>query len=141
METALGMTLKTLTKRRKNQKTIRVCDDCGIPLIWTFAFDYKERYCLNCGLSGGMFGTGTDKPATRELVFKQKLVNAVWKIIYGKKGLVPKSSQRCNCKKCDNSSEVHYQHLTKSEKEWDIIAREHLDIVQGFLSESNLKEL
>lgn len=134
METALGEALKARTKKRNAQRTIRVCDDCGVPLIWTFAFDYKERYCLNCGMSGGMLGTGKDVKATKELIFQEKLVNNMWKVIYGKKGLVPKSSQRTNCKKCDNSSERHYEHLSKAEKEWDEIARSYLEKLQGFLT-------
>ena len=131
METPLGTVLKTM--RRKTEKTIRVCDHCGVPLIWTFAFDYKERYCLNCGASGGMMGTGTDKPATRELIFQKKIVNAVWKVLYGKKGLVPFSSGRTNCKKCTGNAR-HYDHLTKAEQEWDKIARSYLEKLQGFLA-------
>lgn len=131
-ETALGEALKVVSRRR--EKTIRCCDNCGVPLIWTFAFDYKERYCLNCGMSGGMLGTGTDKPATKELIFQEKIVNALWKVIYGKKGLIPTGCQRTNCKKCDASSEKHYNHLTKSESEYDAIARNYLEKLQGFLN-------
>lgn len=119
----------------KQQKTIRICDNCNTPLLWTFVFDYAERYCLNCGLSGGMMGTGTEVPATRELIFQHKLVKAMWKGIYCKKGLVPVSAKRINCKKCDSTSERHYQHLSKAEKEWDKIARDHLIKVQGFLDD------
>ena len=117
----------------REKKTIRVCDHCKAPLLWTFAFAYAERYCLNCGLTGGMFGTGEDVPATRELIFQQKLVKAMWKAIYVGKGLVPTSCQRTDCKKCDNTSERHYRHMSKTEKEWDKIARDHLKTVQGFL--------
>src|SRR3990167_4688782 len=93
IESALGEALKTISRQKMN-KTIRVCDSCSIPLIWTFAFSYQERYCLNCGKGGGMLGTGQNIPATRELIFQEKIVNAVWGVIYKKKGLVPKSSQR-----------------------------------------------
>lgn len=135
METPIGEVLKIATRKKKTSQTIRVCGECGVPLIWTFAFDYKERYCLNCGEGGGMFGTGNDVPATRELIFQKKLVDTIWKkVIYGKKGLVPKSCQRSNCKKCDSSSERHYNHLTPTEKEWDEIARKYLQSLQGFLT-------
>ena len=74
-----------------------------------------------------MLGTGDNIPTTRELIFKKKLVDAIWKVIYGKKGLVPTSSQRNKCKICDNNrGERHYQHMSKSEKEWDKIARDYL---------------
>jgi hypothetical protein len=124
-ESPMSVVLKS--KRRKSKPKIRVCSNCGFPLIWTFAFDYQERYCLNCGNGGGMLGTGDNIPTTRELIFKKKLVDAIWKVIYGKKGLVPTSSQRNKCKICDNNrGERHYQHMSKSEKEWDKIARDYL---------------
>ena len=118
----------------KQIKTIRVCDECGVPMIWTFAFDGAERYCLNCGIKGGMFGTGKDVPVTRELIFQNKIVQALWGIIYKGKGMIPHSSQRTNCKKCSGSHYPHYTHLTKAEKEWDKIARDYLGKLQGFLS-------
>ena len=118
--------------KNKNRKTIRVCSKCRTPLIWTFAFDYKERYCLTCGTSGGMLGTGDDVPVTRELIFKQRLVNAIWNVIYSRKGLCPISSQRCGCKKC-NGNEKHYEHLSKAEIEWDKIARKYLNKVKGII--------
>ena len=128
MESALGVALKTMSKK-KSPKTIRVCDECETPLIWTFAFPYCERYCLNCGAKGGMMGTGTDIEATRELIFKKKLVNAVWKVVYGKKGLMPSGSfGRVGCKKCGND---HREHATEAELEYDLIARKYLEKVQG----------
>ncbi len=114
----------------KNKKTIRVCS-CGTPMIWTFVYDGCERFCLNCGLSGGMFGTGDDVEATRELIFKKKIVDAIWKVIYANKGLCPVSCQRKGCKKCSGSDERHYEHLTKAEKEWDEIARKTLEQMKG----------
>jgi hypothetical protein len=132
MESPLSVVLKS--KRRKSKPEIRVCSDCGFPLIWTFAFDYCERYCVNCGSKGGMFGTGEDIPATRELIFQKKLVDAIWKVIYGKKGLVPTGGSRTNCKICNsNSSERHYYHMTKAEKEWDSIARKYLKLFSNNL--------
>lgn len=134
MESAIGEALKTKRRKTKYEKTIRVCDECSIPLIWTFAFAYKERYCLNCGASGGMLGTGKDVPATREIIFQKKLVDAVWGVIYSRKGLVPSSSQRTNCNKCKKSSEYHIKHLTKIEQEDNEIARNYLDQFKGFLN-------
>lgn len=126
----------------KEQKTIRVCDDCGVPLIWTFAFDGCERYCLNCGSMGGMLGTGKDVPATRELVFQKKLVDSVWKVIYGNKGFIPNGRfGRSGCNK-DNkggyssSCNDHRQHLTVAEKEWDEIARKYLVSLKGMFTTS-----
>ena len=136
-ESAIGEALKVTTKKRKNYRnqTIRVCDHCKTPLIWTFAFDYSERYCLNCGSKGGMLGTGEDVPATRELKFKKKLVDKIWGTIYGRKGLVPVSCQRGNCKKCETSNERHYNHMPKSQKEWDTIARKYLEKVRGLFND------
>ena len=132
-ESALGVALKTITRKKK--QTIRVCDDCGVPLIWTFAFPYKERFCLNCGMKGGMLGTGTDVPLTKELKFQKKLVDAIWEVIYSNKGLLPTGHfGRSGCKKgngtsCDN----HRLHLSETEKEWDEIARRYLDRFIGVI--------
>lgn len=125
-ESAMGEVLK---RRRKPNQTIRVCDNCGVPLIWTFAFDYQERYCLNCGAGGGMLGTGKDVLRTRELIFQKKIVDAIWKVIYDGKGLVPTGGRRDGCKKCE--VENHYHHLSKAEMEWDKIARDYLKKLQG----------
>ena len=137
-ESPLGEALKTIYKKRKSQVEIRVCDNCGVPLLWTFAFAYNERYCLNCGAMGGMLGTGSDVVATKELILQGKMVNALWKIIYGKKGLIPKDAQRINCKKCDATSEKHYLHLTENEKEWDKVAREMLEQVKGIFDKKEI---
>lgn len=131
MESALGVALKVATRKKKQKRTVRVCDYCDTPLIWTFAFPYAERFCINCGHKGGMLGTGKDIDATRDVIFKEKLVNALWKVIYGRKGLIPTGSQRTNCRRCDTSNEYHCNHLTKAEKEWDSIAREWLKNLEG----------
>ena len=133
-ETAMGEVLKVVNRPKKEEKMIRICDGCGVPLIWTFAFDYREWYCVNCGTGGGMLGTGKDVPATRELLFQQRLVEAVWGVIYRtKKGFVPKSAKKDGCKKCNDTNERHYEHLTKAGKEWDTIARAYLWKVRGFI--------
>ena len=134
MESAMQTVLKTVRKNGKSPKTIRVCDECKAPLIWTFAFAYKERYCLNCGASGGMLGTGEDVLATRELIFQKRLVDAIWGVIYGKKGLVPSDSQRTNCKKCRSSSEYHIKHLTKTQKKDNEVSRNYLEKLKGLFN-------
>ena len=132
MESPMSVILKS--KRRKTKPEIRVCDECGVPLIWTFAFSYCERYCLNCGLAGGMMGTGTDVPLTRELAFQNKIVQSIWKVIYGKKGFLPRGKfGKGGCKKdnkggYESSCDNHNKHLTKSEKEYDEIARKYLEL-------------
>lgn len=130
-ESALGEALKVVSKKKRQKKTIRVCDYCKTPLIWTFAFPYAERFCINCGHTGGMLGTGTNVDATSELIFEEKLINAIWKVIYGKKGLMPSGSfGRTNCKKC-GSSNNHREHATKAELDGDRIARRWLEKIEG----------
>lgn len=114
----------------KKQKEIKICE-CGTPLIWTFAFAYAEYYCLNCGFSGGMLGSGKCVPATKELIFKQKLVKAIWKVIYSRKGLAPEGGRKINCKECDKSRYAHNSHLSESEKEWNEIAKKYLNQFKG----------
>lgn len=121
--------------RRKEEPTIRVCD-CGTPLIWTFCWAYAERYCLNCGSNSGMMGGGNDVLATKELRFKKKLVDSIWKVLYGKKGLLPRSNyQRSNCRKCKELNQDHNNHLSAAEQEWDGIATKYLQTFQGFFDD------
>lgn len=135
-ESPLGEALKTFTRKNRQKKTIRVCDHCETPLIWTFAFPYCERYCLNCGAMGGMMGTGKDIPATKDLIFKEKLVLAIWKVIYGKKALMPQGKfSRTNCEKC-RTEDYHRKHASKAELEGDLIAREYLQKMQGIFDKS-----
>ena len=79
-ESPLGVALKTMRKQ-KSLEEIRVCDNCGVPLLWTFCWAYKERYCLNCGSMGGMMGTGIDVELTPRLKYQDKVINDVWKAI------------------------------------------------------------
>ena len=135
-ESALGVALNTISRKKKIATTIRVCDNCETPLIWTFAFPYCERFCLNCGAKGGMLGTGDDVPITKELRFKKRLVDAIWKVIYGKKGLLPTGQfGRSGCKKDNGSCGNHQDHLTSSEKEWNEIAIKYLKQVQGLFND------
>ena len=50
---------------------VKICIDCGAPLIYTFAFRGKEYWCPSCGYTSGIFGAGVDVPVTEEL--KEKL--------------------------------------------------------------------
>jgi len=139
METPLGKALKTVSKHRK-KRVIRVCANCGWPLIWTFAFAYNERFCLNCLAPSEMFDGNPDEPASRERIFQKKLVDAIWGVIYGKKGFMPSGKfGRSGCKK-DNregryasSCDDHRAHLSETEKEWDRIARKYLKRLKGRL--------
>lgn len=120
------------------KKTIRVCGECKIPLIWTFAFDGNERFCINCQVPTPMFDGNPDEEVTRELIFKKRLVDAIWKVIYGNKGMIPRGRfGRGGCKKDDregrfaSSCDNHNAHLSKSEVEWDKIARACLANLKG----------
>lgn len=102
---------------KKELKEIKVCENCQTPLLFTFRWDYSERYCLNCGALGDMF-LGEYAPLTKELRAKEKLVNKIWSALYGKQGfLLPASGKykKKNCKKCE-VEEYHGSHLTRREK-------------------------
>jgi hypothetical protein len=73
--------------------------------------------------------------ATRELIFKKKIVDALWKALYEGKGLLPRSSyKRSGCKKCDNEQD-HSLHLSPVEKEGDEIATKYLKKFEGFFDQ------
>ena len=84
-----------------------------------------------------MFDGNDAVPATRELIFKKKIVNAIWSVIYGKKGLLPNGRfGRSGCAKCKAMSDQdHRQHLTPAEKEWDEIAQKYLAKFEGVFVE------
>lgn len=127
----MGEALKAISGR-KTKKWIRVCDDCSVPLIWTFAFPYCERFCLNCGAKGGMLGTGKDVPATRNLIFKKAMIDALWKVIYGKKGFIPEGARRRGCKICEGGDgESHRRHMKTAEKDRDTLARIWMEKLRG----------
>lgn len=99
-------------------KEIMVCNDCGQPLIWTFAFPYAEYFCMNEYEAGGMFGTGHRVEATPELIATKKLYNRRWGQV--KRYLVKGAFYRQDCDKCSHD-EPHIKHLTNEEKikaEW-----------------------
>jgi len=132
MESAISEAIKVMPPRKKREvREIRVCDECGVPMLWTFFIPYCERYCLNCGYAGGMLGTGRDVAASKERILQYKIVDAVFKVLRAKKLPLGKFG-RSNCKK-DNkegryssSCDDHRAHLTKSEIEWDKIATKYL---------------
>ena len=113
--------------------TIRVCDNCDAPLLWTFCWAYNERYCLNCGAMGGMMGTGTDIDITPELQAQEKVISEVWTAIY--KNMIPRGLYRSRkCKKC-NSGQDHNEHLSKKEILNDKIATSIIEqLNKGFLN-------
>ncbi|MCL4405213.1 MAG: hypothetical protein M1361_01165 [Patescibacteria group bacterium] len=137
IKSALGEVLKLLNKSYKDQE-IRVCDNCGVPLIWTFCWAYRERYCLNCGISGAMLGTGEDVELTSELKYEARVIDDIWKAIY--KNLVPRSSYKRNgCKKCEG--EDHNKHLSRSEIFRDKTATEILKkLAEGFTVKREILE-
>lgn len=98
------------------KKEIRICENCRTPLIWTFRWDYNERYCMNCGALGDMF-LGKDVPLTHELKIEKAIVDGIWKVLYGNnKPLLPRSGgyRKDKCEKCDKG-ESHHKHLSKNE--------------------------
>ena len=139
MDSPMAAALRAFSPKKKEKPTIKVCG-CGSPLIWTFFIPYCEYYCLNCGNAGGMFGTGDDKVLTKELRLKSELVNAIFKVL--RKRILPSGTfGRSGCKK-DNregryssSCDDHGAHLTKSEVEWNEIARKYLEKYKGVLND------
>ena len=111
MKSPLGEVLKTISKRREKLE-INVCS-CGSPLVYTFAFAYKEYLCLECGNTYGMMGVDSVE-ATPELKHKQKLYKKLWNIIYGSGGFLPRSRYaKRKCKKCTGDN--HHEHLSDTE--------------------------
>ena len=118
-------------------REIRVCDYCGVPLIWTFCWAYKERYCLNCGRMGGMLGMGTNVKLTPKLKYQYKVIYDVWKAIY--KNLTPRTDySHDGCKKCSGAN--HRRHLSKKEILKDKTATKILEkLAEGFLPKQKVK--
>lgn len=121
-----------------SKKRISICH-CGTPLIWTFCFAGAEWFCINCGAKGGTFGIGKVVEASSELVFKKRLVDALWKAIYqNKKGMLPPGRfGREGCKKDGTTCNDHRAHLTDVERGWDAIARKYLKQVNGLFDEKD----
>ena len=115
-------------------KKITICSNCGSPLIWTFYFNYRKMFCLNCGKVGSMF-IGNEVDLTNELRIKQKIVNGIWKVLYGKKGdLIPANGmyKKDKCKKCE-VDKYHGNHLTEKETQADRICKKVLKNLEGLL--------
>jgi hypothetical protein len=104
-----------MTVEQLKKVSIIVCNNCGQPLIFTFAFAYAEYFCMNEFTWGGMFGTGHKVEATPRLLATKKLYNRRWGQI--KKHLVMTRFYRKDCIKCDSGARVsHDLHLTDDEK-------------------------
>lgn len=115
-----------------NDETIRVCDNCGEPMIFTFLFRGCERYCLMCGHAGGMLGTGEDVKLTTELEAKYTVIRKVFKVL--SKYVLPNDVFYKNeCEKCKDCKEHHLKHLTDEERFCNTIARKIL----GRISKNN----
>ena len=105
-------------------KTYRLCS-CWTPLTFTYAFPYKEWYCLNCWVASGFFNAGKEQESDKELQLMDDLAQAIFKRIY--RDLQSPWCAYSNCKKCKEwKDRYHTAHLTKWEKEKDIIARKYL---------------
>lgn len=95
---------------KKEEKQIRVCDECGKPFFWTFAFVGCEWYCPSCGFKGDIF-SGKDVKATPKLLKERKSLAIKWGQI--ESHLFMGGERIKGCKKC--SEEYHIRHLTKKE--------------------------
>lgn len=99
-------------------KEIMVCNNCDMPLIWTFAWSGAEYYCMSCGALGGMLGAGHRVELTDDLKAANKKIKARWGQV--KKWAGDARFYLRDCDKCDMSSEnreYHGQHLTEFERE------------------------
>lgn len=101
--------------------TISVCPDClrskgkSIPLIWTFAFNGAEYFCIECGGAFGCFEAASIEgtPGLERLAkeyedhHKPKLSAVTWRVCWLKR-----------CKKCKGGTpgNYHAKHLTKKEQ-------------------------
>ena len=116
----------------KQMKKIKVCYNCGFPLLWTFLYDDAEYYCLRCGSCTGMLGGSKDVEETKELraqyIVAEKVFEALKPFLIGV-GCYKKDK----CKKCkEGKDEYHTQHLTELEKEKNKIADEMLkDLIKN----------
>lgn len=108
-----------------------VCDEpeCGTPLVSTMIVDQKERLCLGCGATYGMFGVER-REATPELAAMYDMCMEVFKAV--RPFIVPRGLHgRVNCKVEDNCRD-HGSHLTEEEKLRDYVGRKFLgQIVYG----------
>ena len=113
-QTKLSINNKSMRESKKEIKEIRMCG-CGGALHWTFLFAGAEYYCMNCGFTGGMFGSGE----IVELTTERKAINKVSADVFvalRKHLWIDPCFQRTNCKKCKESNEYHPQHATEYEK-------------------------
>ena len=84
--------------KKKEKNLIRVCDNCGKPIIWTFAFPGAEWYCPSCGAQSDMF-YGEDVKATPKLIKLRKSLAIRFGQI--RHYLYMGGERKEGCKKCD----------------------------------------
>lgn len=107
-------------------KTISVCNNCEKPVVWTFAFDGAEYYCLLCAGSTGMFGGKKEVKSTSELVAWKMIIERVWKAL--RQNHTGSGRYRVSkCLKC--KEEDHGRHFSKSEIERDKVVRWFLEVL------------
>jgi len=116
-----------LLQNKIMKKSYRLCS-CWTPLIFTFAFPYKEWYCLNCWNAHEFLRAWREEKSDREIQMQWDLVHLIFNRI--RKDLQSPWCTHSNCKKCEWhwwTDKYHILHLTKMEKEKDIIARKYLE--------------
>ena len=111
---------------------MKVCNYCGLPLIWTFHWAYKEYFCINCDRHWGMLGAGKTVKETHELKIREKRFRKLWKAL--NHYLVPQGSYaRRGCDKCQGCN--HREHLSKKEIRENKIASKILKSLEGCFSD------
>ena len=101
------------SKKSKPVESIRVCEDCGNPLVWTFIHAGCEYYCPSCGAMGDMFMGNKIHYPRKALIEKAKRIKARFNRY--RKGLWSGGGRKRGCELCDKG-EYHLQHLTPEEK-------------------------
>ena len=131
--------MNTHNKSRKDKKEMIVCNECGIPLVWTFHWAYYEYYCLGCGGHWGMLGAGKRIKSTPELEKQSKYLRKLWKALGHY--LTPESKcTRTGCLKCQTSND-HREHLSKKEIRENKIATKILEALKGSFGEHDYEDL
>jgi len=99
------------------EDTIKICSsyrhDEQVPLIWTFAFNYKEYWCPACGATYGMMGAGDNVPWSFAL--NNKLVRYKEK---SRKFLHEKGLQICARTKYKGQMMTFYEMPERARKYW-----------------------
>ena len=100
------------SKKSKPVESIRVCEGCENPLVWTFIHAGCEYYCPSCGAMGDMF-MGKDIHYPRKpLIEKAKRIKAQFSRY--RKHIISGGAMRDGCEKCFKN-EPHIHHATPEE--------------------------